>query len=54
MGEVRVKYTANLLMASDFEAVWSELMQEYDKLDHQSVIDAMNETLSGYKAAIGK
>ena len=54
MVEVRVKYSANLLMASDFEAVWSELMQEYDKLDHQSVIDAMNETLSGYKAAIGK
>lgn len=53
MVELRVKYSANLLMADDFEAVWAELMAEYDKLDHEAVIDAMNATLEEYKASIG-
>jgi putative aldouronate transport system substrate-binding protein len=51
MVELRVKYSANLLMADNFDDVWSQLMTEYDKLDHQKVIDAMNETLAGYVAA---
>ena len=53
MVELRVKYSANLLMADDFDAVWNELMAEYDKLDHEAVIDAMNATLEEYKASIG-
>ena len=53
MVELRVKYSANLLMADDFEAVWEELMTEYDKLDHEAVIDAMNATLEEHKASIG-
>lgn len=53
MVELRVKYSANLLMADDFEAVWNELMAEYDKLDHEAVIDAMNATLEEHKASIG-
>ena len=53
MVELRVKYSANLLMADDFDAVWAELMAEYDKLDHEAVIDAMNATLEEYKASIG-
>ena len=53
MVELRVKYSANLLMAEDFDAVWEELMAEYDKLDHEAVIDAMNETLEKHKASIG-
>lgn len=52
MTEVRVKYSANLLMADDFEAVWNELMAEYDKLDHEPVIEAMNETLAGFTEAL--
>ena len=51
MVELRVKYSANLIMADDFDVVWAELMEEYDKLDHEAVIDAMNETLAEYKAA---
>lgn len=54
MVELRVKYSANLLMADDFDSVWSEMMTEYDKLDHKSVIDAMNTTLEGYKAELSK
>lgn len=53
MVELRVKYSANLLMADDFEAVWEELMTEYDKLDHEAVIDAMNATLEEHKASVG-
>ena len=53
MVELRVKYSANLLMADDFDAVWNELMAEYDKLDHEAVIDAMNATLEEHKASIG-
>ncbi len=53
MVELRVKYSANLLMADDFDAVWNELMAEYDKLDHEAVIDAMNATLEEYKSSIG-
>ena len=53
MVELRVKYSANLLMADDFEAVWAELMAEYDKLDHEAVIDAMNAKLAEHKASVG-
>ena len=53
MVELRVKYSANLLMADDFDAVWNELMAEYDKLDHEAVIDAMNATLEEHKASVG-
>ena len=53
MVELRVKYSANLLMADDFDAVWAELMAEYDKLDHEAVIDAMNATLEEHKASVG-
>lgn len=52
MTELRVKYSANLLMADDFDAVWDELMTEYDKLDHEAVIAAMNEILEEYKATL--
>lgn len=52
MVELRVKYSANLLMADDFEAVWAELIEEYDKLDHEAVIGAMNEKLAEYKATV--
>ncbi len=48
MVETRVKYSANLLMADDFEAEWEKLMAEYDKLDHEAVIAAMNENLAAY------
>lgn len=54
MTELRVKYSANLLMTDDFDAVWQELMTEYDKLDHEAVIDAMNEILEEYKATLNK
>lgn len=53
MVEVRVKYSANLLMAEDFDAAWTELLEEYNKLDHQAVIDEMNKTLAENKAAAG-
>ena len=53
MVELRVKYSANLLMADDFDAVWAELMAEYDKLDHEAVINAMNATLEEHKASVG-
>lgn len=43
MIDVRLKYTGALIMAEDFDAVWNEMLAEYDKLDHQAVIDAMNE-----------
>ncbi len=49
MVETRTKYTASLIMAENFETVWEELMEEYDKLDHETVIDAMNENLAGYR-----
>lgn len=49
MVETRIKYSANLLMADDFDAAWSELMAEYDKLDHQAVIDAMNANLASHQ-----
>lgn len=52
MVELRVKYSANLLMAEDFDTVWAELMEEYDKLDHEAVIDAMNERLAENKASV--
>ena len=52
MVELRVKYSANLLMADDFDAVWEELMAEYDKLDHEAVIAAMNEKLAEHKASV--
>lgn len=50
MTEVRVKYSANLIMADDFEGVWNEMMAEYNKLDHEAVIDAMNAKLAEYMA----
>lgn len=51
MVELRVKYSANLIMAEDFDVVWEELMEEYDKLDHEAVIEAMNDKLAEYKTA---
>ncbi|MCI8595152.1 MAG: hypothetical protein HFF09_07885, partial [Oscillospiraceae bacterium] len=48
MVETRTKYTASLIMAENFETVWEELIEEYDKLDHETVIDAMNENLAAY------
>lgn len=51
MTEVRTKYAASLIMSDDFETTWEEVMTEYDKLDHEAVIQAMNDRLAELKAA---
>lgn len=48
MLETRVKYSANLIMADDFEGVWAGLMDEYSKLDYQAVIAEMNAMYQGF------
>ena len=52
--EVRIKYTANLIMADDFESVWNEMIGEYEEYNTHEIIDVMNETLSEKLAALDK
>lgn len=54
MIDVRTKYTGTLIMAPDYDAAWEEMLLEYDKLDHQAVIDAMNEKLAEMNATLNK
>ena len=45
MVDCRVKWTAKLMMAEtdeQFESIWTDAVAEYDKLDHQSVVDEYN------------
>jgi hypothetical protein len=45
MTETRVKYTAPIMMAktdAEFETAYQAAMAEYDRLDHQAVIDELN------------
>lgn len=49
MVEVRTKWSARMVLAEseqEFEQVYSDAMAEYDKLDHQSVIDELNRLYS--------
>lgn len=55
MVEVRVKYSANLVMAeddADFERIYEEAMDEYSKLDYMSVIDELNRLYAESKAQL--
>lgn len=52
MVDVRIKYTGALIMAEDFDTTWEEMMEEYNKLDRQAVIDAMNEKLKELNATL--
>ena len=44
----RSKYSANLILTDNFDAEWSALVDEYSKLDYQSVIDEMNRLYESY------
>lgn len=48
MIEARSKYSANLILTDNFDAEWSALVDEYSKLDYQSVIDEMNRLYESY------
>lgn len=55
MTETRVKHTAPMIMATtdeEFEAAYAAAMAEYDKLDHESVIDEFNRLYDEQKAAL--
>lgn len=51
MTEVRVKYSGQLIVSEDFDAVWSQMMDEYELLDHEAVLNALNAQLEELKAA---
>ena len=45
MVDCRIKWSAKLILAEsddEFESIWSDAVAEYDKLDHQSVVDEYN------------
>ena len=56
MTEVRLKWSAKMIMAKDdaeFENIYKQAMEEYDKLNHKSVIDEYNRLLAEAMAQLG-
>jgi hypothetical protein len=57
MTETRLKYSAPLMLAKtdeEFESIWRTAMAEYDRMDHQSVIDEFNNQYQGRLAELRK
>jgi len=56
MTEVRTRWTSRLVMASseaEFESLYQQAMEEYDRLDHESVINEYNRLYAEAKAKLG-
>jgi hypothetical protein len=52
MAEVRAKYTADMITKEDFEATYQAMVDEYNTLDHDSVIKALNDKLAAMNATL--
>jgi len=57
MADLRIRWSARLIMADsdeDFDDLWAQAMEEYDRLDHEAVIAEFNRLLAEAKAELGQ